>query len=94
MYIRRFDNSNHVVADVYPYAEPNSDTRFLAASPHFAVLPEGEILFNGKTVTVESVVDESVRHILSAIEAEKIAGKTIDRQIIITLATLLEREIL
>jgi hypothetical protein len=93
MYIRHFENS-HVVADVYPYAESDSDPRFLAASPHFAVLPEGEILFNGKTVTVEGVVDESVRRILSVIEAEKIAGKVVDRSIIATLATLLEREIL
>jgi len=93
MYVRQFDG-NHIVADVYPFAEPDSDPRFLAASAHYAVMPEGDILYNGKVVTVEGEINEAVRRILAVIEAEKIAGKTVDRQTIATLATLLEREIL
>jgi len=93
MYVKLFDNT-HVKADVYPLANHDSDPRFLAASPHYAVLPEGDILYNGKVVTVESEVNEAARRILAVVEAEKIAGKAVDRSIIATLATLLEREIL
>jgi len=91
MYVRHFDGS-HVVADVYPFAEPDSDPRFLAASPHYAVMPEGDILYNGKVVTVEGEINEAVRRILAIVEAERIAGGQIDRNTITVLAKLLGKE--
>ncbi len=93
MYIKHLDGV-HVAADVYPFAEPDSDPRFLAASPHYAVMPEGDILYNGNVVTVEGEINEAVRRILAVIEAEKIAGKAVDRSIVATLAALLGREAL
>lgn len=92
MYIRRYESSHVITADVYPFAEPDSDPRFLAASPRYVVLPEGDILYDGKVVTVKSEIAEAVRRILSVVEAEKIAEKNVDRSSITVLAELLGKE--
>lgn len=91
MYVRHLANS-HVLADVYPFAEQGSDPRFLASSPHYVVVPEGEILYNGQVVTVDSEIDEAVRRILAIVEAERISGKIVDRSEIVFLAGFLAKQ--
>ena len=77
---------------VYPFAEPDSDPRFLASSPHYTVMPEGDILHNGKVVTVDSEIYDAMCRILAIVEAERISGKVVDRNTVIVLATLLNSE--
>lgn len=92
MYIK-YNNDNFVKATVYPFAKPDDDPRFIGSSPSVAVMPDGDILYNGKAVTVESVVADAAALILAVIEAEKIAGKEDNRNTLAVLAQLLQREI-
>lgn len=90
MYVKLHHNG-HVIADVYPHAAPTADARFLASSPHFAIMPEGDILFNARPVTVELVAKEAGEMLLAIIEAGRIAGSTVDRNVLQSLAEMLIR---
>lgn len=67
--------------------------RFVGSSPSVAVMPDGEILYNGKRVTVENVASDAAKLILAVIEAEKIAGNSGDRNTLTVLAQLMQKEI-
>lgn len=85
MYIRTH-NSAHVAADVYPHAAPDADPRFLATSPHFAVIPDGTVTYNAKPVTLVEEAKRTGEYLLALIEAERIAGKAGDSSVIAFLA--------
>ena len=74
MYIRNHNNA-FVTADVYPHAAPDADPRFLATSPHFAVIPDGTVTYNAKPVTLAEEAKRAGEYLLALIEAERIAGK-------------------
>lgn len=86
MYIRHHNNNEFVTADVYPHAAEDADPRFLSVERHFAVLPEGDILYNGGEVTVEGIAKDAGEMILAAIAAEQIVGATADRSVLRFLA--------
>lgn len=85
MYIR-YHNNEFVAADVYPHAAPDAPPLFLASSPHFAVLPDGDVTYNAKPVTLAEETKRVGEYLLALIAAEKIAGKVSDSSVIAFLA--------
>lgn len=93
MFVKLHDGTL-VVASVYPFAQPHDDPRFVGSSASFSVMPEGDILFNGKPTTVDGVARQAAQMVAAVIEAERLAGKVVDRQRLTLLAQLLEMEVM
>lgn len=79
-----------VTAQVYPFASPEDDARFLASSPAFVVTPEGDILYQAKKTSVQQVAVEAAQMIAAAVKAEQIAGESVDRTALLDLIAQLE----
>ena len=92
MYIRHHnDNDLFIKATIYPHAAPDASPLFLASSPHLAVLPDGDVTYNAKPVTLAEEAQRCGEYLLALMEAERIAGKTPDRDAVEALVVTLQQ---